>query len=94
MNHSGCKSRSREIKSGCCGPNKGLDEGDDSRCHKINGFKIYLGDRAFDTYCWNVHEVGVGKVLRVKCELLDLELEQFSGMEMGKCSRRVVVGRV
>ena len=42
----------RLIKS-CC-PDKSLDEGGDSRDDKISGFRIYLGDKAYDTYCGNV----------------------------------------
>ena len=40
------------IKS-CC-PDKSLDEGEDRRDDKINGFGIYLRDRAYDTACGSV----------------------------------------
>lgn len=42
----------RLIKSRC--PDKSLDEAGDSRDDKIRGFRMYLGDKAYDTCCGNV----------------------------------------
>lgn len=33
-------------------PDKSLDEAGDSRDDKISGFRMYLGDKAYDTCVW------------------------------------------